>query len=200
MLKQVEFVRMLSNIEKTRSRNGITIYIDEVHFYAEADLRKLWAYKGQQTLVLSSSPGRKKVNLYGAAVPSLAEFFIWEVETFNGINTAQFLHKIRDRYPRRRIDLVLDGGPQHKGPPVDKAFESTRIHPQKLPGYSPELNAIEPLWRWFREEVTYNYCHANAQLLRQDIFDKEREFNNRPVEMKKRLKPDLSKIKHLLNH
>lgn len=189
---------MLSNVEKTRSRNGITIYIDEVHFYADADLRKLWAYKGQPTLVPSSSPGRQKVSLYGAAAPLLGEFCIWEVETFNGINTAEFLYQVRDRYPNRRIDLVYDGGTQHKGPAVDAAFVNTRIHPQKLPGYSPELNAIEPLWRWFREEVTYNYCHANARLLRRDIFEKATEFSNRPAEVKRRLKPDLSKIKHLL--
>lgn len=163
MLRQVEFVKMLSDLERTRSPNGVTVYIDEVHFYADADLRKIWAYKGQPTLVFSSSPGRQKVNLYGAAAPSLAEFFIWEVDTFNGINTARFLQQIREHYPARRIDLVLDGGPQHKGPPVNEAFENTRIHPQKLPGYSPELNAIEPLWRWFREEVTYNFCHATLK-------------------------------------
>lgn len=109
------------------------------------------------------------------------------------------LHQIREYYPRRRIDLVLDGGPQHKGPAVTEAFENTRIRSQKLPGYSPELNAIEPLWRWFREEVTYNYCHANARLLRQNIFAKAEEFSNRPAEIRRRLKSDLSRIKHLLN-
>lgn len=197
-MRQAEFIKMLSDLEKTRSPNGVTVYIDEVHFYADADLRKIWAYKGQPTLVLSSSPGRQKVNLYGAAAPLLSEFFIWEVDTFNGGNTARFLQQIREHYPGRRIDLVLDGGPQHKGSPVAEVFESTRIHPQKLPGYSPELNAIEPLWRWFREEVTYNCCHANAKLLRRDIFQKEREFHNKPAEIRRRLKPDLSKIKHLL--
>ena len=198
-MKQVEFVRRLAQVEHTRSRNGITVYIDEVHFYADADLRKLWAYKGQPTLVLSSSPGRKKVSLYGATAPALADFFLWEVDTFNGPHTAQFLHQVRARYPRRRIDLVFDGGPQHQGPIVEEAFGMTRMHPQKLPGYSPELNAIEPLWRWFREEVTYNYCHANTQFLRQDLLETERAFNKRPAEIQKRLQPDLSKILHLLN-
>ena len=29
-----------------------------------------------------------------------------------------------------------------------------------LPGYSPDLNPIEGLWKWMREEVTQNHCYA----------------------------------------
>ncbi len=197
--KQVQFVLELSQIEKQRSPNGITVYIDEVHFYVEADLRRMWAYKGEPTLIPSSSPGRKKVNLYGAAAPELGDFFLWEAEVFNGPNTAEFLRKVREHYSGRRVDLVMDNGPQHKGYMVRRAFEKTRIHVHRLPGYSPELNAIEPLWRWFREELTYNFCHENRESLKRDIFEKEREFKNKPAEIKRRLKPDLSKIRHLLD-
>ena len=30
-----------------------------------------------------------------------------------------------------------------------------------LPSYSPDLNPIEGLWKWMREEVTRNFCHAS---------------------------------------
>jgi transposase len=195
---QAKFMTELYEIELTRSHNGITVYIYEAHYYADADLRRMWAYKGEPALVPSSSPGRKKVNFYGAAAPVIGEFFLWEVERFNSINTAKFLFQLRERYPGRRIDLVWDNGTQHKGTPVKNALEKTNIHSHKLPGYSPELNSIEPLWHWFREEVTYNFCHTDVLSLRQNLLAKEKEFQNRPAEMKRRLKPDLSKIKHLL--
>ena len=33
-------------------------------------------------------------------------------------------------------------------------------------GYSPDLNLIERLWDWMREEVTRGYCHASLAALR----------------------------------
>ena len=35
-----------------------------------------------------------------------------------------------------------------------------------LPGYSPDLNPIERLWDWMREEVTRGHCHASLAALR----------------------------------
>jgi len=31
-----------------------------------------------------------------------------------------------------------------------------------LPGYSPDLMAVEALWRWLREDVTYHHRHATT--------------------------------------
>src|SRR5262245_61416873 len=31
-----------------------------------------------------------------------------------------------------------------------------------LPGYSPDLNPIERLWDWMREDVTRGFCHASV--------------------------------------
>jgi hypothetical protein len=35
-----------------------------------------------------------------------------------------------------------------------------------LPGYSPDLNPIERLWDWMREEVTRGHCHSSLKALR----------------------------------
>ncbi|MFL5254147.1 MAG: hypothetical protein ACJ8AI_14850 [Rhodopila sp.] len=29
-------------------------------------------------------------------------------------------------------------------------------------GYSTGLMAVEPLWRWLREGITYHHCHGTA--------------------------------------
>jgi len=34
-----------------------------------------------------------------------------------------------------------------------------------LPGYSPDLNPIERLWDWMREEVTRGFCHGSVPQL-----------------------------------
>ena len=35
-----------------------------------------------------------------------------------------------------------------------------------LPGYSPDLNPIERLWDWMRQEVTRGHCHSSLKALR----------------------------------
>ena len=44
-----------------------------------------------------------------------------------------------------------------------------------LPAYSPDLNPIENLWRWMREEVTHNHCHPSMR----HLFDACKAFINR---------------------
>jgi transposase len=46
---------------------------------------------------------------------------------------------------------------------VWSAAVSLDIHLLPLPGYSPDLTAVEPLWRWLRKDVTYHHCHATAE-------------------------------------
>lgn len=173
--------------------------VDEVHFYLEADLKSKWSYKGKQpSFVETTSPGRAKLSFYGAVVPEKGKIILMETSTFNGKQSAQFLEKIRGEFPGRRIDLVWDNGPHHKGEEVEKAVKKFNIRLVPLPAYSPELSKIEPLWRWTKEKVTYNYCHDKKAVLRQDIFAAIEQIKSSPVEMQKRLKRDTSQIRDLL--
>ena len=69
-----------------------------------------------------------------------------------------------------------------------------------LPGYSPDLNPIEGLWKWMREEVTQNYCHATMRQLfdaciafiRRINADPERLFSRLPPKLQ--LDPDFEKL------
>ena len=38
-----------------------------------------------------------------------------------------------------------------------------------LPGYSPDLMAVEALWRWLRADVIYHHCHATAEDLNHHV-------------------------------
>lgn len=184
--------------EKKRSKNSITVYVDEAHFYVDADLRRKLGFIGEEVYVKSTSPGRKNIKVYGVAIPAKGKFWLHECETFNGKQSGEVLKFIRKMYPGRRIDLIWDGGPQHKGEKVNEALEETKIKEHKLPAYSPELNAIEPLWKWMREEVTYNKCHKNLADLRESLIKRIKEMQAKPREVRKRLKPNLSKIRPYL--
>lgn len=39
------------------------------------------------------------------------------------------------------------------------------FHLLPLPAYSPDLNPIEGLWKWMREDVTQLHCHPTLNAL-----------------------------------
>ena len=57
------------------------------------------------------------------------------------------------------------------------------IHLLPLPSYSPDLMAVEPLWRWLREDVTYHHCHATAE----DLIRRVAAFEADPCAVADRL-------------
>jgi len=48
---------------------------------------------------------------------------------------------------------------------IEELCRDPGIRLTPLPPYSPDFMPVEALWRWLREEVTYNHCHATAEEL-----------------------------------
>jgi hypothetical protein len=47
--------------------------------------------------------------------------------------------------------------------------------------------AVEPLWRWLREDVTYHHCHATAEDLIRRVAAFEADVNADPCVVADRL-------------
>ena len=56
-----------------------------------------------------------------------------------------------------------------------------------MPGYSPDRMPVEPLWRWLREDVTYQHCHATADDLIRRVAAFEDRVNASPYLVADRL-------------
>src|SRR4051812_46436007 len=67
------------------------------------------------------------------------------------------------------------------------AAASLGIYLLPLPSYSPDLMAVEPLWRWLREDVTYHHCHATAEDLIRRVAAFEADVNADPCAVADRL-------------
>jgi hypothetical protein len=46
---------------------------------------------------------------------------------------------------------------------------------------------VEPLWRWLREDVTYNHCHATTEDLIRRVAAFETTINQNPYAVSDRL-------------
>jgi len=73
---------------------------------------------------------------------------------------ADHLRHVGRMYPRgrfRRVVLLIDNAPWHRGTPINEAMrENPHLEFKRLPSYSPQLNPIERFWKVLRRRATHN--------------------------------------------
>jgi len=65
------------------------------------------------------------------------------------------------------IYIILDNAKYHHARDVKKYLEGRNIRLVFLPSYSPNLNLIERLWKFFKKSVLYNQYYKNVDAFRQ---------------------------------
>jgi transposase len=73
---------------------------------------------------------------------------------------AAHLRHVAKAYPAgrfRRVVLLIDNAPWHRGKPINEALaECPHLGFKRLPSYSPQLNPIERFWKKLRRRATHN--------------------------------------------
>jgi transposase len=125
----------------------------EIWFGDESGLRSdyhagtTWARKGE-TPVVSSTGARYRLNMLSAVNRRGRMRFMIEKKGLNAGVVCQFLHRLMVG-STRPVFLIWDGHPIHKSGKVAETVRSYegRLRVYLLPGYSPELNPGEGVWR-----------------------------------------------------
>ena len=112
---------------------------------------------------------------------------IWSYDRANGGNTIDVLRRLRAKMPTDKLILLWDNAPYHRAKTVWRAAAKLNITLLPLPGYSPDLMAVEPLWRWLREDVTYQHCHASPDDLIRRVAAFAADVNANPCAVADRL-------------
>lgn len=164
------------------------VYLDEAHIHQDVDLGHGWGVRGQRFYVASSSPGlAAKVSFYGLYLYNEGQVRIWPYARANGEHTIDVLRRLRAEIPHGTLIVIWDGAPYHRAKVVWSVAASLGITLVPLPGYSPDLMPVEPLWRWLREDVTYHHCHAIADDLIRRVAAFEATINQHPYAVADRL-------------
>ena len=118
-----------------------------------------WIKRGQKRKLQTNS-GRQRLNLHGAINAETLDVTVIESETVNAESTIDLLETLNQKYPlSSRLHIILDNARYHYSRVVkDWLEENGRINLVFLPVYSPELNLIERLWKFFKKSVKVN-CH-----------------------------------------
>lgn len=170
---------------RAEEAGGLLLFGDEASFAQWGSLGYTWAPRGEQPVVKTT--GKRK----GYKVFGLIEFFSGRLfyqgidGKFNGDSYIAFLATVLAQ-TTEPLFLVQDGAPYHRGAPVKQFFaaHADRLFVTQLPGYSPDYNPIEFLWRATKRQATHNQYFPAFDALVGSVEDALAAFAGQPDRVK----------------
>jgi transposase len=142
------------------------LFMDAVHPEHNTMAAYGWIKRGEKRCLKTNS-GRQRLNLHGAINAETLDVTIIESKTINAESTVNLLTAIEQAYPlSSEIFIILDNARYHYSKEVKMYLENSKIKLVFLPSYSPNLNLIERLWKFFKKEVLYNTYYESLSAFR----------------------------------
>jgi transposase len=156
--KQKAWLRYYRWLRKIKGETAVFLFGDACHPHGNGKPSYGWIYKGEEKQLKSNS-GRQHLNVNGVIDIDTMDMTVTMPPTVNAQAMIELGKKLLKRYPEieKTIYWIVDNAKYHRA----KIFkEWLKAHPRIkilfLPSYSPNLNLIERLWRFFNEEVRNN--------------------------------------------
>jgi transposase len=188
--EQELFVKEYNELRE-KLRNDEKIYfMDGVHPTHNVMPAYAWIRKGKSKEVKSNS-GRQRLNINGVYSPNDNEIIVRKDERINSDSTIMLLKTIEERHPElSRIYIVRDNARYYVSKAVKEYLMNSKIVFIPLPSYSPNLNIIERLWKFFKKKILYNkyyedfdsFKKAVLEFFNKDIFQYRKELESLLIE------------------
>lgn len=157
-LKQEQFLKIYEQTKENLKPQDQIYFVDSTHPSHNTMLSYGWILKGKKNdKYIKTNTGRERLNLNGALSLVSQTAIVLEEKTVNSESTINLLENIRRKQKRGKVYLILDNASHHHARAVGRwLFHHPRFKLVFLPPYSPNLNPIERLWRFFHQRVTAN--------------------------------------------
>jgi hypothetical protein len=138
--------------EAARGKRAL-LFIDSAHFIHAVFLGMLWCL---MRVFIKSASGRSRFNVLGAIdITTYQLFTICNTAYINAGCICEMLKQLSSYYAGLPVTIILDNARYQKCQMVFKCAADLGIELLYLPPYSPNLNLIERLWRYVKQEVLY---------------------------------------------
>ncbi|OGY13123.1 MAG: hypothetical protein A3A77_03995 [Candidatus Blackburnbacteria bacterium RIFCSPLOWO2_01_FULL_40_20] len=177
--KQEEFLKTYNSLKESLNINDQIYFLDSTHPEHNTKPSYGWILKGKANdKFVKTNTGRERLNLNGALNFQGKVALVLDEETINKKATIHLLETIKEKQKKGKVYLVLDNASHHHAKEVKRwVLHHPRFKLVFLPVYSPNLNLIERLWRFFHNKVTYNH-----------YFETFKEFRDETLKFFKNLK------------
>lgn len=168
---QKNFVGFMESLYECAQHNDkeVLLYADPMHQIHNVENDYAWQEIGRAgTKEISSNTGRRRLNILGAINPvTLEPTILLEEENCNAGSIVRLLNAIKEQYAQAEtICLILDNARYQKGAIAKSKAEELGIDLVYLPAYSPNLNLIERLWKFFKKKVMKNKYYKDFATFR----------------------------------
>jgi len=144
--------------------------MDETTVTLETNISYDWMPTNTRKLLRMNRSGEKDCIIGGVSPESGDTFFI-QTDKINSHTVSMFLEELSQNYSQYQNILVLDNASFHFAQGTPDFPIPGNIDLLYLPTYSPDLNPIERLWKYFKDEFINNRFFENIYHLRNTTND-----------------------------
>jgi transposase len=156
--------------KKAEAEERTIVWVDEAGFYLLPACVRTYAPRGH-TPVLRVPLTHDHLSVISALTTSGRVLLHVQEQAFRGPRVVRFLKHLLRQMPGKLL-VIWDGAPIHRSKVV-KAFlaegGAERLWLEQLPGYAPELNPVEGIWRQRKRVHLRNVCCRTLVELRYEV-------------------------------
>lgn len=168
--EQRKWIEFYQKLKQNLSEEETICFMDGVHPTHNVQAAYGWIKKGIRKEIPANC-GRSRLNLSGMIDMILHKVIIQNDEVLNADSIIKFLKKIEDAYPAKsKIYLFCDNARYYKNKKIKEFLTTSKVKLCYLPPYSPNLNPIERLWKFFKEKIIYNTYYQEFEDFKQAVF------------------------------
>lgn len=187
--KQIEFLTKYEETKSKLKKNDEIYFIDSTHPQHNTLPAYGWILKGKKNdKFVKTNSGRTRINLNGALNLKSHQAVVLNEKTINHKATIKLFKRLLTRHEKGKIYIILDNASHHHAKEVKSWLKKhRRIKLLFLPPYSPNLNLIERLWRFYHQRIMWNH-----------YFETFKEFKNTSLKFFRNLKNYQKELSTLL--
>ncbi len=158
MVKQENFFHGILHPLMEKAKNGkiILLFLDASHFVMGCDF--LGHIYSKLRRYVKTFSGRKRYNVLGAMDYVTKKVLAVTNDSYiTATDVCAMLQKISKAYVEKEVHIILDNARYQKCKTVTEMAKQLNIHLEYIPPYSPNLNLIERLWRFVKNELSSKY-------------------------------------------
>lgn len=198
--EQEAFIETYKKLKQTKQPEDKIFFVDAVHPLHNSQPAYGWIKKGEEK-GLKTNTGRQRVNLNGAYNIEEHRVTIREDESINSQSTIALFEQLLKEYPFGILYIIRDNARYYYSKLVKEFLESQpRIQYIKMPPYSPNLNLIERLWGFFKEETTHNKYYEKFAEFKKTCLDFFKNIADYKVELERRMTENFQRMPVLVKN
>lgn len=157
--KQAAFLTLYNQTKADLGPKDHIYFFDSTHPQHNTQPSYGWILKGKANdKFVKTNSGRERLNLNGALNWNNKTAIVLEEKSINKEATVRLLETLKQKQKTGKVYIILDNASYYHARVVKRwIFHHPRFKLLFVPSYSPNLNLIERLWRFFHQKITWNH-------------------------------------------